>query len=156
MAIKDGKILDVGPGRAVTGAEEVDATGKLLWPFKTAGRIYSPATIGPDGTVFVGTMRPDNCLYALDGASGRLKWKGCGVKGGGQMHSGAAVGEQCWRDVLDATGYGWLLADRELPRVKVTPAQEQAGHRARHGRSPRRNSRVAHLPLCHSFFEVSP
>ena len=74
-------------------AYKVDATGKLLWSFKTAGRIYSPATIGPDGAVFVGTMRPDNCLYALNGASGRLKWKGCGVKGGGQMNSGAAIGE---------------------------------------------------------------
>jgi len=32
VAIKEGKILDVGPGLAVTGAEEIDATGKHLLP----------------------------------------------------------------------------------------------------------------------------
>ena len=46
-------------------AYKVSAEGELLWSYKTGGPIYSPATIGPDGTVFVGTMRPDNCLYAL-------------------------------------------------------------------------------------------
>ena len=32
VAIKEGKILDVGPGLAVTGQEEIDATGKHLLP----------------------------------------------------------------------------------------------------------------------------
>ena len=50
---------------------------------------------------------------------------------------GAAVVEQCWRDVLDATGYGWLLADRELPRVKFFPGAQFVASRSQLRRHPR-------------------
>jgi outer membrane protein assembly factor BamB len=58
-------------------AYKVDRAGKLLWRFEVPKPIYSPATIDSDGTVYVGTMRGDNCLYAITGDSGRLKWKAC-------------------------------------------------------------------------------
>jgi outer membrane protein assembly factor BamB len=80
-------------------AYKVSSKGELMWAFKTEGKIYSPATIDSEGTVYVGTMRPDNCLYALHGdtqagASAQLKWKACGKKGirAGEMNSGAAIG----------------------------------------------------------------
>jgi outer membrane protein assembly factor BamB len=66
--------------------------GKLLWQYKVPKPIYSPATIDSDGTVYVGTMRGDNCLYAINGDSGKLKWKACGERLFGEMNSGAAIG----------------------------------------------------------------
>ncbi len=77
-------------------AYKVSPEGKLLWSYKTGGKIYSPATIGPDSTVFLGTMRPDNCVYALSGqTTARLQWKACGEQGirAGEMNSGPAIGD---------------------------------------------------------------
>jgi outer membrane protein assembly factor BamB len=73
-------------------AYKVDKMGKLLWQYKVPKPIYSPATIDSDGTVYVGTMRGDNCLYAINGDSGKLKWKACGERLFGEMNSGAAIG----------------------------------------------------------------
>lgn len=104
--IRSSPAVDITDGSVAFGsydghAYKVSAEGKLLWSYKTGGKIYSPATIDLDGTVFVGTMRPDNCLYALAGgaaaaASERLKWKACGQQGAlrsGEMNSGPAIGD---------------------------------------------------------------
>eukprot|EP01052_Picozoa_sp_SAG31_P037680 SAG31_NODE_4905_length_2875_cov_2.277017_2_plen_109_part_00 len=53
--------------------------------------IYAPATIDADGTVLIGTMRGENCLYAINGDTGAVKWKGCGGPDG-EMNSGPAIG----------------------------------------------------------------
>ena len=79
---------------------QVSSTGETIWTFKTGGKIYSPASIDADGTVYVGTMRPDNCLYALHGSAqateaAQLKWKSCGNRGidqPGEMNSGGTIG----------------------------------------------------------------
>ena len=81
-----------GDGSVVFGSYDrhvykVSVGGKLLWSTKTGASIYSPATIDVDGTVLIGTMRGDNCLYALNGQTGGLKWKSCGAASGEMSRS---------------------------------------------------------------------
>ncbi len=49
--------------------------GQLKWAFDTGRWVYSSPAIGPDGTVYLGSL---NCkVYALDGATGTRKWAAC-------------------------------------------------------------------------------
>ena len=53
--------------------------GKLIWKFRTGGKIFSSPVI-VDGIVYVGS-EDSNC-YAISTATGELKWK---------FHTGGAV-----------------------------------------------------------------
>ncbi|HUB07033.1 MAG TPA: PQQ-binding-like beta-propeller repeat protein, partial [Myxococcales bacterium] len=57
-----------------------------LWKYPTGLVLSSPA-VGGDGTVFVGSS--DGNFYAIDGATGQLKWKH-GV--GAAVNSSPAIG----------------------------------------------------------------
>ena len=46
-------------------------TEPILWEYSTGGAIYSSATLGSDGTVYIGSG--DNSVYALN-SDGTLKW----------------------------------------------------------------------------------
>ncbi|MBU1626803.1 PQQ-binding-like beta-propeller repeat protein [bacterium] len=47
-------------------------TPRLLWKFKTGGAIFTPPTIGADGTIYAGS---DDCfLYAIK-PDGSEKWR---------------------------------------------------------------------------------
>lgn len=50
-----------------------DAQGVIKWKFRVPG-VPGPAVIGPDGTVYVGQEELAGGLYALDGATGSVKW----------------------------------------------------------------------------------
>jgi len=106
--IRSSPAVDPADGSIAFGSYDghvykVDREGRLLWAFKTGGPIYSPASIDVDGTVYVGTRHPDNCMYILHGAkqpasSSQLKWKACGAMtghapDGRDMDSAAAVGD---------------------------------------------------------------
>jgi outer membrane protein assembly factor BamB len=43
-------------------------TGAKLWEFATSSQVPSSPTIGPDGTVYIGST--DYFVYALDGSNG--------------------------------------------------------------------------------------
>ena len=58
---------------------------KLLWKFKTGGRIQASAVVA-NGTVYVGST--DNTLYALDAKQWGLKWS---FKAGGPIRFAPAV-----------------------------------------------------------------
>ena len=62
----------------------------MVWKYDTGNKVYSSVSIDEDGTVFAGNYGPPgNCVYAIDGSNGRLKWKACG-ESQGAMNSGAA------------------------------------------------------------------
>jgi predicted small lipoprotein YifL len=68
------------------------ATGGVkLWEFETGflGEVASSPAIGSDGTVYVGSMDPDNKLYAINGKSGVKLWE---FKTGGSVVSSPAIG----------------------------------------------------------------
>ena len=46
--------------------------GTLKWKFSTGTWVHGSATIGDDGTVYIGS---DNSLYALYPNNGTMKWK---------------------------------------------------------------------------------
>ncbi|MBX7133484.1 MAG: PQQ-binding-like beta-propeller repeat protein [Fimbriimonadaceae bacterium] len=50
-----------------------DAQGVIKWKFRVPGE-PGPAVIGPDGTVYFGQQEIAGGLYALDGATGAVKW----------------------------------------------------------------------------------
>jgi outer membrane protein assembly factor BamB len=58
---------------------------QLAWKFKTAGRVYSSATISGNN-VFIGSG--DSCLYALNRQTGAPLWK---LRTGGAVHSTPVV-----------------------------------------------------------------
>ena len=78
-----------------TGAQQ------LLWKFKTAGRVYSSASINKN-KVFIGSG--DSCLYALNQQTGALLWK---LRTGGAVHSTPLVYNNT---VYAASGDGILYA----------------------------------------------
>lgn len=47
------------------------AKGVMKWSFKSGDQAGDPS-IGPDGEVYIGSG--DNCVYALDGGTGKKKW----------------------------------------------------------------------------------
>jgi outer membrane protein assembly factor BamB len=47
--------------------------GKQLWAFATGDRIWSTPAVADDGTVYIGS--DDDHLYAIDGKTGREKWR---------------------------------------------------------------------------------
>jgi len=85
-----------------TGLSPYDAAanaGRLLWSFTTDSWMDSSPAIGPDGTVYVGSM--DGYLYAING-DGTLRWK-FGTSGG--IHSSPAIGENGIVYVGSRNGY---------------------------------------------------
>ena len=44
----------------------------MKWNYTTNGQVYSSPVLGPDGSLYVGSL--DNNIYAIN-ATGRLKWK---------------------------------------------------------------------------------
>ena len=64
-------------------------TGKAAWEFKTGGEIYHcPAVF--DGTVYFGA---DMYAYALETATGKLKWKSIALRRGVRALLARCVGE---------------------------------------------------------------
>lgn len=61
------------------GSQTISA---LLWSSSTSGAVNSSPVVGPDGTVYVGSL--DNSIYAFNGVSGAKKWSfatGSGIIG---------------------------------------------------------------------------
>ncbi len=79
-----------------TGQSPVDTsstTGTLEWPYDIAGSsagIPSPASIGADGTIYVGSSA--GILYAFTPTTGALKWTYPTVSGGSFYNSAPAIG----------------------------------------------------------------
>ncbi|MGA1872640.1 MAG: PQQ-binding-like beta-propeller repeat protein, partial [Thermoplasmatota archaeon] len=68
-------------GREHTGCIEIDTSGnngKLIMSFGTSGRLYSSPVIGPDGSVYFGSL--DGNLYSVR-PNGILEWS-FGTEGG--------------------------------------------------------------------------
>ncbi len=63
------------------------AMGQKKWAFKGGGGFDSSPSIGPDGTLYVGSY--DQNVYAIDGETGAKKWA---FKTGGSVQSSPAVG----------------------------------------------------------------
>ncbi|MDP7011565.1 MAG: PQQ-binding-like beta-propeller repeat protein [Verrucomicrobiota bacterium] len=61
--------------------------GTVLWEFETGGSVSSSPAIGPDGTVYVGSI--DKKLYAINGKSGVKLWE---FETGGYVQSSPAIG----------------------------------------------------------------
>jgi outer membrane protein assembly factor BamB len=74
---------------------------RLEWVFRTRGRIYADAAIGPDGTVYVASH--DHHLYAVD-KDGRERWS---LDTGGKVWATPAIGR-------DGTIYVGTDADQLL------------------------------------------
>lgn len=70
----------------VSAAKGLPALRGVKWKFQCRGSVSSPALSG--GTLFIGC--DDDKLYALDAASGAVKWS---FKTGGPVASSPAVGE---------------------------------------------------------------
>ncbi len=72
-----------------TGATDVNGplTDTPYWNFSTSDAVYSSASVGPDGTIYFGSMNHD--LYALN-TDGSLKWK---FTAGGNITSAPAISE---------------------------------------------------------------
>jgi outer membrane protein assembly factor BamB len=62
--------------------------GKLKWTFQTEGEVFSSPSIGPDGTVYVGSF--DGNLYAINPNDASLKWK---FGTGGPIKSSPAIAD---------------------------------------------------------------
>src|SRR5215468_7976901 len=62
---------------------------EVLWTFKAKDSIENAPAVA-DGVVYLGAM--DECLYALDLASGKEKWKYQAAKGAGFKASPAVKG----------------------------------------------------------------
>lgn len=65
------KYLGTQANTGLTSA--TDAQGVVKWKFRVQGE-PGPAVIGPDGTVYFGQQELAGGLYALDGATGSVKW----------------------------------------------------------------------------------
>jgi len=78
---------------------------KVLWTYKTAGRIESTPVLGADGTLYVGTTGPKPTFYAIS-SSGQLKWS---VSGVGQFRSSPVLDSA---GVIYATSGPWVWALR--------------------------------------------
>ena len=59
----------------------------VLWEFVTGSLVYSSPAIGPDDTIYVGSL--DNKLYAINGKSGVKLWE---FKTGGRVWSSPSIG----------------------------------------------------------------
>lgn len=64
----------------------VSSEGSVLWTYPTQALIWSSASIGPDGTVYVGSA--DYSFYCLNGTTGSLKWRRTSTGG---VHSSPAL-----------------------------------------------------------------
>ncbi|MCX6032436.1 MAG: PQQ-binding-like beta-propeller repeat protein [Chloroflexi bacterium] len=71
-----------------TFVRRVDPAGREQWRKRTLGFIAASAAIGSDGTVYIGSF--DSYFYALDGRTGRVRWK---FKTGDHIYSSAALAE---------------------------------------------------------------
>jgi hypothetical protein len=62
--------------------------GGLKWVFRSAGGDYGPASVGPDGTVYVAS---DSVIYAVN-PDGTEKWRFAGIPGAAWVIAGPSVG----------------------------------------------------------------
>jgi len=83
-------------GTVIVGSRDgylyaVKADGTLKWKYQTDEAIdqSSPAA-GSDGTIYIGSW--DNCLHAVNPATGEVKWKFKGAEGTYGMVSSPSVG----------------------------------------------------------------
>jgi outer membrane protein assembly factor BamB len=68
--------------------------GALVWRTDLGGPVRAPLAVGGDGTVFAATYGAEPFLAALDGATGREKWRFHTLRGEGDFYgiqSGALV-----------------------------------------------------------------
>ena len=80
-------VLPGGPPEPQTNPETKKA-GTVLWEFETGGGVSSPA-IGPDGTVYVGSL--DKKLYAFRTDSKGLAKSPWPMRGQNARHTGRAL-----------------------------------------------------------------
>jgi len=86
------------------------ATSTLQWSFQALGTVSDPA-IGPDGTVYFTDRTASSGtadLYAVDGATGKLKWSDLHM---GMTLSSPAIGAN---GILYLTGYLQLLIGNQF------------------------------------------
>jgi len=76
-------------GSCDTFIHGVSPQGKRRWRKRTLGFIAASAVVGRDGTAYIGSF--DSCLYALDSASGKVKWK---FRTGDHIYASAALLEE--------------------------------------------------------------
>jgi outer membrane protein assembly factor BamB len=57
----------------------LNPNGTLQWKFQTGAWVHSSPTIGPDGTIYIGS--DDSYLYALNPENGTMIWR-CHLNGG--------------------------------------------------------------------------
>ncbi|MBI3925830.1 MAG: PQQ-binding-like beta-propeller repeat protein [Armatimonadetes bacterium] len=70
------KVVFEGDDRAITAMDL--KSGKTLWSYPAPRGVMFGRTapsLGPDGTVYAGTSSGSATVYALDGTTGKLKWK---------------------------------------------------------------------------------
>lgn len=125
------------PGDGVAGFVYAadTATGEELWRFKTSGpygSVSAPVISPLDGTIFAGAA--DGNLYALDGASGALRWtysttNGTSTSASGKLYSpalsvdGSLVYVTCNSGAVHAVG----SADGQLRWSHATEADATHG-----------------------------
>jgi outer membrane protein assembly factor BamB len=107
---------------------KVSAEGKLQWSVETGGKIYCPATIDQDGHVLIGTQE-ENCLYSIDGSTGKVVWKSCGKHklGFGAMNSGPAIGDGAASNVIVMNNYDKTIRGFDRLTGKVMWEQPDIG-----------------------------
>jgi outer membrane protein assembly factor BamB len=76
-------------GSCDTFIHGVSRQGKRRWRQRTLGFIAASAAVGQDGTAYIGSF--DSRLYALDAASGKVKWK---FRTGDHIYASAALLEE--------------------------------------------------------------
>jgi outer membrane protein assembly factor BamB len=82
------------PSNVTTGVVEsvtLPPRGTQKWVYTMPGGVYSSPALRPDGTIYVGTVWPDNKLYAIN-TNGTLKWTFAGYSGNWSFYSSPALG----------------------------------------------------------------
>jgi len=88
IVVADGSVYLGGTDRTVYAVDL--ATGAVKWRRRLAGAILGGVTLS-DGTVFVGTDRPQGAVAALDAATGAQRWRTVRWRTGLPLAVGAGV-----------------------------------------------------------------
>ncbi|MCC6874674.1 MAG: PQQ-binding-like beta-propeller repeat protein, partial [Sandaracinaceae bacterium] len=76
-----------GPRRTGRSAANGPASApSVAWTFRTEARVFASPVVGPDGTIYVGSL---DRTFAAIAPDGRLRWR---FVGGEKFYSSAAIG----------------------------------------------------------------